>query len=242
MKEWFKARNLWGAAILALSDAEAGRLAKALWAYTMGGEEQNLSGAEKGIFAMIQWQLSQDDTKEDDISQKRAAAGASGGKQKVANANFATEEEANVANDTNKNKNTETELEKETKKEKKEKKGADDFDFDVFWAAYPRKEAKVAARKVFDKLQPDEQLMQKIISAINRWKQSAQWQENGGQYIPHPATWLNQRRWEDEPPKPSVPAQKPVKPVVAQQYEQRDYSSNAQSMDDVLDMLRGGMR
>lgn len=25
-----------------------------------------------------------------------------------------------------------------------------------------------------------------------------QWQRDGGQYIPHPATWLNQGRWKDE--------------------------------------------
>lgn len=96
MKDWFKARNIWGAAILSLSDAEAGRLAKALWSYTMSGEEQNLSGAEKGIFAMIQLTLSQDDCRESEISEKRAIAGALGGKQKqanIANANFATKEE-----------------------------------------------------------------------------------------------------------------------------------------------------
>ena len=27
---------------------------------------------------------------------------------------------------------------------------------------------------------------------------SAQWQRDNGQYIPHPATWLNQGRWDDE--------------------------------------------
>ena len=37
-----------------------------------------------------------------------------------------------------------------------------------------------------------------LIDAIEKHKQSAQWQKDGGQYIPHPATWLNQQRWEDE--------------------------------------------
>lgn len=108
MKEWFKARNIWGAAIMTLSDAEAGRLMKALWNYTMTGEQQNLSGAEKGIFALILMTLGQDDARESEISEKRAAAGSIGGKQKVANqanANFATEEIANQANACNKNKN-----------------------------------------------------------------------------------------------------------------------------------------
>ena len=241
MKDWFKARNIWGAAIQTLSDAEAGRLMKALWQYTMTGEQQDISGAEKGIFALITMTLSLDDAENLTLSEKRAIAGSKGGSQRVANQanqanDFATpSNQANQAIASNKNKSKNKEEEKEKEKERENL-------FTRFWDEYPRHEAKQTARKAFDKLNPDENLLQLMIAAIARWKTTAQWQENGGQYIPHPATWLNQRRWEDEPPKPSVPAQKPVKPVVAQQYEQRDYSSNAQSMDDVLDMLRGGMR
>jgi hypothetical protein len=42
---------------------------------------------------------------------------------------------------------------------------------------------------------------------------SADWTKNNGQYIPLPATYLNGRRWEDEPGKPTVEA--PVKPEPA---------------------------
>ena len=38
----------------------------------------------------------------------------------------------------------------------------------------------------------------KIMAALERHKTSAQWAEDGGKYIPHPATWLNQHRWTDE--------------------------------------------
>lgn len=117
MKEWFKARTIWGAAVMALSDAEAGRLMKAIWEYEMTGNQQNLSGAEKGIFALILMTLGQDDERESQISAKRAEAGAKGGKQrqaKEANAIFATEEIANVANASNKNKNKEKDIKKET--------------------------------------------------------------------------------------------------------------------------------
>ena len=105
MKDWFKARNIWGAAILSLSDAEAGRLAKALWSYTMSGEQQNLSGAEKGVFAMILMTLGQDEQANADISQKRALAGSTGGKQTQANASKRKQIEANTSNCFNKNKN-----------------------------------------------------------------------------------------------------------------------------------------
>lgn len=114
MNDWFKARNIWGAAILSLSDAEAGRLAKALWTYTMTGEQQNLSGAEKGIFAMILMTLGQDEQANADISKKRALAGSMGGKQKQANSSKCYQNKqmiANEANATNKNKNKEKEEE-----------------------------------------------------------------------------------------------------------------------------------
>jgi len=110
MNDWFKARNIWGAAILSLSDAEAGRLAKALWTYTMTGEQQNLSGAEKGIFAMMLMTLGQDEQANADISKKRALAGSMGGKQKQANSSKCYQNKqmiANGANATNKNKNKE---------------------------------------------------------------------------------------------------------------------------------------
>ena len=76
--------------------------------------------------------------------------------------------------------------------------------FTRFWDAYPRHEAKQTALKAFQKINPDENLLETMLSAIARFKETAQWQEDGGQYVPHPATWLNQRRWEDEPPKGRV--------------------------------------
>jgi hypothetical protein len=125
MKEWFKARNVWGASILELSDAEAGRLAKAVWAYTMTGEAPNLSGNEKAVFALIRYQLSADNQELEELSKVRAEAGSKGGKQKVANvanANFAKQDEANVANATNKNKNKEEDIKESTLKSTKEKR------------------------------------------------------------------------------------------------------------------------
>lgn len=105
MKDWFKARNIWGAAIQALSDEEAGRLVKALWGYTMTGVIHEPQGAEKSVFALIMMTLTQDEEKDNDISEKRAIAGAKGGKQKVANEANATNDVANEANATKKNKN-----------------------------------------------------------------------------------------------------------------------------------------
>ena len=70
--------------------------------------------------------------------------------------------------------------------------------FDRFWQAYPRKTAKPQAAKAFARLRPDEPLLSRMLAALALQRQSAQWQRDEGQFIPHPSTWLNGRRWEDE--------------------------------------------
>jgi hypothetical protein len=68
--------------------------------------------------------------------------------------------------------------------------------FDVFWKEYPRKQKKKEALKVFTKLKPSAELLEKMIAALRKQKQSEQWQNK--KYIPHPPTWLNGERWEDD--------------------------------------------
>lgn len=72
--------------------------------------------------------------------------------------------------------------------------------FNKFWTAYPKHIAKQSAVKAFEKLKPDEKLLEAMLKAIARQKESKQWEKDGGAFIPYPATWLNQRRWEDEFP------------------------------------------
>lgn len=70
--------------------------------------------------------------------------------------------------------------------------------FDRFWSAYPKKRSKGDAEKAFKSVKPSEQLVDAMIAAIGRAKTSADWRKDGGQFIPHPATWLRDRRWLDE--------------------------------------------
>lgn len=83
-------------------------------------------------------------------------------------------------------------------------------DFDRFWDAYPRKTGKKAAQKSWDKA-TDKPDIDAILASIDRQKASDQWTKDGGQYIPHPATWLNQGRWDDQPMMPSN--RTPVAPI-----------------------------
>ena len=73
------------------------------------------------------------------------------------------------------------------------------LDFGRFWAAYPHKVAKAAASKVWEKLRPDRVLTDAILAGLERAKRTDNWRNDGGKYIPYGASWLNGRRWEDEP-------------------------------------------
>jgi hypothetical protein len=69
--------------------------------------------------------------------------------------------------------------------------------FSEFWKAYPRKVGPANAKKTFAKINPDEELMKKILHAIEQQKRIV-WKDKDSQYIPHPSTWLTGERWEDE--------------------------------------------
>jgi hypothetical protein len=71
--------------------------------------------------------------------------------------------------------------------------------FDAFWTAYPKKVGKDAARRAWQKIRPSPDLTDKILAAIAWQRSQGSWLRDGGRYIPHPATWLNQGRWDDEP-------------------------------------------
>jgi len=73
-----------------------------------------------------------------------------------------------------------------------------DSRFQEFWNAYPRKIGKGQALKIWQRLKVNSELMGKMLQALETQKQSSQWMRDGGQYIPHPGTWLNQGRWDDE--------------------------------------------
>ena len=80
-------------------------------------------------------------------------------------------------------------------------------EFESFWTAYPRKEAKGSAYKAWQKQKPP---LSACLSALAWQKKSDQWIKDAGSFIPHPASWINARRWEDEP----VPAvSTPTHPV-----------------------------
>jgi hypothetical protein len=69
--------------------------------------------------------------------------------------------------------------------------------FDRFWAAYPKRRAKDRAESAWNKIKPDDETIKAILDAVEAQKQSRDWTKDGGQFIPYPATWLNDGGWKD---------------------------------------------
>lgn len=199
----------------ALSDVEFGRLIRGMLKYASSGEEPQLSGSER-----ILWPAAKGEV-EDQLQafNRRSAAN-------TKNVTKRYEPLRNSTNSTNRTNSYEfveqrKAEEKEEKGEKKispleppleentqreEKEGekklsfrartSTETAFDEFWAVYPKKVGKKDAFKAFQKVPVSERPL--LIPAVERQKQSRQWQKDGGQFIPNPSTWLNQGRWLDE--------------------------------------------
>jgi len=67
--------------------------------------------------------------------------------------------------------------------------------FDTFWSAYPKKVGRGTAEAAWANAEIPE--LEVILKALHKAKQSPDWIKEKGAFIPHPSTWLNQRRWED---------------------------------------------
>jgi hypothetical protein len=100
---------------------------------------------------------------------------------------------------------TETASKEIIKKPKKQKHGnGHDPDFEAFWGAYPNhRPGKTATLEKWEQARKRGRLppIETILTAIEEQKTWEQWQKDGGQFIPHATTWLNQAQWEAEKPK-----------------------------------------
>ena len=90
---------------------------------------------------------------------------------------------------------TDTETDKNQKKiPKKRDRSAGSAEFENFWLVYPRKINRAVALKAFKKATRKTEA-DLIITAVRGYKFA-----DDEQFIPHPATWLNQERWIDGTP------------------------------------------
>jgi hypothetical protein len=70
--------------------------------------------------------------------------------------------------------------------------------FDTFWQFYPRKVGKKAALRAWKKMTAEER-----VNAAEMAEAFGEAMEHvhpaNRQFLPHPSTWLNEGRWEDDP-------------------------------------------
>ena len=72
--------------------------------------------------------------------------------------------------------------------------------FQAFWSTYPKKAGKIAAEKAFEKAVKTVGNPTPILEGARRLRDDPNLPTGAeARFIPHPATWLNQGRWEDDP-------------------------------------------
>jgi hypothetical protein len=101
-------------------------------------------------------------------------------------------------------KNVKNEKNKESLAQKTSKRRSRDVPlidpgFQEFWNLYPRKVGKGKAEEAWLAIGISNGTLGAIIKALSWQVKSEQWKEGRGRFIPHPTTYLIQRRWEDEP-------------------------------------------
>lgn len=177
---------------------------RAIVLYSLYGEESEpLNNAAKSVFMAIKPNI--------DASRRKAASGAIGGSRPKPNRNRAE------SNPQANRKQTESKIEKEDEIEDKieneryygaraEASGyAREDAFSGFWESYPQKRDREDAWNAWKKLSPDEETVRSIREGLDIWKNSAQWQEDEGRFVPSPARWLRLRRWEYPPRNQAIP-------------------------------------
>ena len=182
----------------ALEDDERGRLFVAILEYARSGAMPDLAGRESILFPVFKSQVDRDL----ENSTAYAENGKKGGKTKNSSQTEPKLTKPNQSEPKRPNKEKEKEEDKEKDNDKDEEitaasppTRAKSSDFDLFWRAYPKKVGKEAARKAFSRVKAP---LESLLTAIERQKCGNQWTTENGRFIPNPATWLNQGRWEDE--------------------------------------------
>ena len=157
-----------------VSDAKVYRVLE-----TLKNEQQieQLAGVKGSMFTVSNWREYQETEQQTE--------------QRLNSNRTATEQRLNT------NKNVRTE---ECKNEKK-LHTTESESFKAFYSAYPRKVSKQPALKAFTKLvEPYAAELLPVILAALKWQTtSPEWQRDNGRYVPHPATYLNEHRWDDQP-------------------------------------------
>ena len=153
----------------------------AIIAYALDQVEPELTRYSQAVWEAIKPQIA--------ANQRKYEAGLRGGKPKANQDLTIPEPSPNLMYNDNGNDN-ENVNEKENEKDN-EKENENVQRFDQFWTTFPRKTDKARAKRSFLRLTKNEQEL--AVSNIQRL-----YSETPAQFVPHPSTYLNGKRWEDQ--------------------------------------------
>lgn len=192
---YVKAYYDWVEQMAALEDDERGRLFVAILEYARSGAPPEMSGREAILFPVFKAVVDRDAQKSDVLAKN----GATGGSTSKANASKSKQMQANESKCklTNNIRHKTEDKGHKTEDDIPPKSPSKGDAFERFWSVYPRKIGKQSAKRAFERVKVP---LETLVTAVERQKCSDQWTQNNGQFIPHPATWLNQGRWDDELP------------------------------------------
>ena len=166
-----------------------GRVVFALFDYEHGIQPK-LEGAELMCFSFIASQIDRDR----ESYQKRCQKNRENVQKRWESKNTSVYD--CISENTKNTKDTKTKTMTKTKYKDNIDIAQHDPFFEKFWEAYPKHMGKEKARKAFAGLRVSESLLSEMLAALEVQKKLPQWQDK--QFIPYPASWLNQRRWKDE--------------------------------------------
>ena len=223
MRDSFVIHTAYAEKFKRLSDEQFGKLMRLLMQYQDTGCVDTITDDTVAIaFDVAKVELDITNQKYEEVCEKRRIAGSKGGLAKVANATNCKQKVAkgsktyhkdkdkdkdndndndiSISNDINNNHLEEKDIEILDRESQKEKViSLSEKRFEEFWKLYPRRVGKDDARKKWNKINPNAELFEKIMNAVREnIDHNPQWQRQNGQFIPHPSTWLNQGRWDDD--------------------------------------------
>lgn len=149
-----------------LSESERGRLFTALLEYAASGEKKEPRGTERVLFRAIADSIVQDSEK-------------------------SVKDESPIYIYSSKDLRSQ----KDFKNDSSKLRCSIEETFDRFWNSYPVHTDMKSCKELWTELNPDEELVEKILSSIERQKESRQWRTG---YIPNPSKWLKRELWNDE--------------------------------------------
>ena len=233
---WFKFRGSWVALFHKMNKQESDLLLDCIDAYLSETEVPELPEKLELAWLLIEQDLAEDLGRVKNAREAHREAGKKGGRPRKTSET--TEESPLSASESKRSRirireekeEEQEEQDKDSEEEKKLEREQETIDipplpppeggkglFDQFWAAYPRKASKAAARKAFEKLKVTDEKLTMLLDALARQRRSDQWTRENGRYIPYASTWLNGARWEDAEPEIS----RPMNPFLEMLYAER---------------------